>query len=83
MDVVPFSSSSPEPLPSAVRERMLASTQTGTPPMASAMETTPAKSIIMKWSIRIPVSSYQVATVHPGPPRPRLSLVCTSRVLAG
>lgn len=62
---------------------MLASTQTGTPPIASAIETTPAKSIIMKWSILMPVSSYQVATVHPGPPRPRLWLVCTSAVLAG
>lgn len=44
----PFGSFRPEPLPSRVRECTFCSTQTGTPPMASAMDTTPLKSIIMK-----------------------------------
>ncbi len=80
---VPFSSFRPEPLPSEVREWMLASTQTGTPPTASAIETTPAKSTMMKWSMWMPVSSCQVATVQPGPPWPRLWLVIVRPWVAG
>ena len=38
----------------------------------------PAKSIIMKWSMWMPVSFSQVATVQPGPPRPSDSLVMPS-----
>ncbi len=56
---------------------MLSVTHTGTPPIASAIDTTPAKSTIMKWSMWIPVSSCQVATVQPGPPRPSDSFVMT------
>ena len=51
--------------------------------MASAIDTTPAKSTIMKWSMWMPVSSSQVATVQPGPPRPSDSLVIGRATSAG
>ncbi|CAM5692297.1 hypothetical protein SFUMM280S_01044 [Streptomyces fumanus] len=51
--------------------------------MASAIETTPAKSTWTKWSMRIPVRRSQVATVQPGPPRPKDRFVIISLVLAG
>ncbi|MGX1270399.1 hypothetical protein RKD18_003593 [Streptomyces phaeoluteigriseus] len=72
---MPSSSFRPEPLPVLVCECTLASTHTGTPPIASAIDTTPAKSIIMKWSMWMSVSFSQVATVQPGPPRPSEELV--------
>ncbi len=80
MYVVPFSSFSPEPWPSRSLEWMLAFTQTGTPPIASAIDTTPAKSIIMKWSMWMSVSFSHVATVHPGPPRPSERFVIARRM---
>ncbi len=73
MVVVPFFRRRPDR-----RSWTLASTQTGTPPTASAMSTTPAKSIIMKWSIGMSVSSIQVATVQPGPPCWRLELILST-----
>ncbi len=82
MVFVPAGSFRPEPLPSLVRDSTFCWTQTGTPPMASAIVTTPLKSIIMKWSIGMCVSSCQAATVQPGPPRLRDSLVWTRPLLA-
>ncbi len=61
---------------------MFLSTHTGTPPIASAIETTPAKSTMMKWSMWMSVSFSQVATEQPGPPRPSESFVIARDVVA-
>src|SRR5579871_2352783 len=46
---------------------MLFDTQTGTPPSALDIVTTPEKSTMMKWSMVSPVSSCTAVTVHDGP----------------